>query len=252
MIGGAVPGGRGNGSGERPTWSLFRGRRQRFRRPLHLRAFPGTEATFPETAPPGTLPGTEPTFPETAPPGTLPGTEPSVPRTASWLRGESPFELVGSAITRQVQRRIGNVRSAPPAPAARSPGGPLFFSGLAVLFQEGSPARLAEVRKNPVKRESEARTGQQPFRGQGQRFRRPPHLEPCRGQSQACQEPPHVFAESGHSNYLVMPLPDKCSDGSETSCLRHLHPARALPEARSFFLDPQFSFRRVLSAVWQR
>jgi hypothetical protein len=49
-----------------------------------------------------------------------------------------------------------------------------------------------------------------------------------------------------------MPLPDKCSDGSETSGLRHLHPPRALPEACSFFLDPQFSFRRVLSPVWQR
>ena len=46
---------------------------------------------------------------ERAPPGTLPGTEPSVPRTDSWLRGESPFELVGNAITRQVERRIENV-----------------------------------------------------------------------------------------------------------------------------------------------
>jgi hypothetical protein len=66
------------------------------------------------------------------------------------------------------------------------------------------------------------------------RFRRPPNLEPCRGQSQACQEPSHGFAESRHSNYLVMPLPDKCSDGSETSGERHLHPRLALPEARSF------------------
>jgi hypothetical protein len=39
-------------------------------------------------------------------PGISPGTEPSVPRTVSWLRGEWPFELFGSAITRQVQRWV--------------------------------------------------------------------------------------------------------------------------------------------------
>ena len=57
-----------------------------------------------------------------------------------------------------------------------------------------------------------------------------------RGQSQACQEHPHGFAESRHSNWLVMPLPDKSSDGSETSwlsatCTR----ARARPGGPLFF-----------------
>ena len=72
-----------------------------------------------------------------------------------------------------------------------------------------------------------------------------------RGQSQACQEHPHGFAESRHSNWLVMPVPDKSSDGSKTSG-PPTRTRRALSRRPALFQNPKFSFRRVLSRVRRR
>jgi hypothetical protein len=123
----------------RPTWDLAGDRHERATHRLMARG--GSYR-------PGTLPGTEPSVPGpdlmarggSYRPGISPGTEPSVPRTVSWLRGEWPFELFGSAVPRQVQRWVVERLRRGPLHVPRS----RVLPGASYLCQTGGRTLLKE------------------------------------------------------------------------------------------------------------